>query len=349
MDSSQPSPSGSFLPYLLRKKWKAENEGSSEEPPSTVSPQHLTELYPAITRAEKSRILHCVFTAQEIENRMQQISKVVLVDIQKQIQKGEEAYYEDTNGHGNLFRGWDAFVDSKDSGVASASSVPQGTKRIPTDCRWFSASSRGTLKPARSNATMVKHAPASVPLVPPVAECPSNVQSIVDPKSTAPEKSSSSCGTIANAEVGNDSLNENTKEDTKEPSGTSPLGNSAENEDPSAATKRKCRDEVDQCKIDNSEPKQKRSRDNSSNEKNLESTGSSVALEGEAKCTQSDAANIDETQQDAPVEFDGTKSSNDSDRDVQKDIVKPNSPRLDEKTKQEETQKRRSSRSRRSS
>jgi hypothetical protein len=80
---------------------------------------------------------------------MERISRDVLVDIQKQIHRGEEAYYEETNNRGNLFRGWDTFVDSKEIGIVNATSVPQGTRRIPADYRWFASSCKSLSRPAR--------------------------------------------------------------------------------------------------------------------------------------------------------------------------------------------------------
>lgn len=92
-----------------------------------------------------------IFSAQEIERHMQKISKHVLVDIYRQIHRGEESYYEETNGHGNIFRGWDTFVDSRDAlGSVGASSVPQGgSRRIAADNRWFTSSYSSVPRPAR--------------------------------------------------------------------------------------------------------------------------------------------------------------------------------------------------------
>jgi hypothetical protein len=40
-----------------------------------------------------------------------------MMEIQKQLYRGEEVYFEETQAHGNLFRGWDAFIDLKDVGI----------------------------------------------------------------------------------------------------------------------------------------------------------------------------------------------------------------------------------------
>ena len=149
MESTQLKPSGSFLPVFIRRKWKEENEASADGASSQLL---FSEQYPGITRAESSRAINRIFTAKEIEERMQKISKLVQVDLQKQIQRGEETYYEETNGHGNLFRGWDAFVDSRDSvGSAGVSSMPQGgSRRIPADNRWFASSCNNVARPNRA-------------------------------------------------------------------------------------------------------------------------------------------------------------------------------------------------------
>ena len=61
-------------------------------------------------------------------------ARAAISDIQKQLLIGEESYHEETNAHGNLFRGgWELFIDVKDS-------APSGHKRMPADYRWFSGS-----------------------------------------------------------------------------------------------------------------------------------------------------------------------------------------------------------------
>jgi Histone acetyltransferase subunit NuA4 len=153
MDSTAIAPSGTCLPAFLRRKWKDGNEALVGGPPPVLS---ISELHPHIARAEKSRVMHRIFTAKEIEERMQKISKQVLIDIQKQILRGEESYYEETNAHGNLFRGWDAYVDSRDAvGSAGLSSVPQGgSRRIPADNRWFASSCKSISRPGRPPSSL---------------------------------------------------------------------------------------------------------------------------------------------------------------------------------------------------
>jgi hypothetical protein len=159
-----PKPSGLALPLLLRRKWRdqkinAEPSPSSTVPSTSVAPiitsssslpndEVKVQSYPGLSETENSMLSNRIFTADEIEERMERIYKVALVDIQKQIHRGEETYYEDTYAHGNLFRGWDAFVDSKD--VAGSASAP------PADSRWFSASCRSVSRTVRPTQPLVR-------------------------------------------------------------------------------------------------------------------------------------------------------------------------------------------------
>ncbi len=357
MDSSQPAPSGSFLPYFLRKKWKAEN-GDPSALSSTGSSQHLSEEYPEITRAEKSRIMHRIFTAQEIEDRMQQISKNVLVDIQKQIYKGEEAYYEDTYGHGSLFRGWDAFVDSKEVGVTSATSVPQGTKRIPADYRWFSSSSRGALKPARSSSVVANLPPGGLPSVVTSSSTPSvtsaSIVALLERKISMPEKPISSGDATVKMEVTeNEPVESTTKVTTESAESTVERDDKdvPKTTDRVEGTKRKNRNETEQQEEESTEPSNKKSRDNDDQDKSIQSTSSRDVIDEEVKPTELGTVDIDEEKKETVVETEVTKRTGDEDQDTQKECeeTNPASPTKEDQMHLEEPQKRRSSRNRRAS
>lgn len=180
MDVTEPAPSGTCLPLFLRQKWKEQNEEGSS---TAGCPLSITEQYPQITRAEKNRSMSRIFSSKEIEDRIQRISKHSLVDIQRMIHRGEETYFEDTNGHGNLFRGWDTFVDSRDVlGSAGASLAPQGggSRRMPADNRWFASSCTSFSKSNRPPSSLSSGLPpirsataASVSEQPPSAAAPS--------------------------------------------------------------------------------------------------------------------------------------------------------------------------------
>lgn len=114
--------SGVELPLILQKKLKGQQKAPGEQ---------ATENEPDDENAE------CVFTAEELEERVLR-ARAAISDIQKQLIIGEESYHEETNAHGNLFRGgWELFIDVKDS-------APSGHKRMPADYRWFSGSYVGT-------------------------------------------------------------------------------------------------------------------------------------------------------------------------------------------------------------
>lgn len=355
MDSSQPAPSGSFLPYFLRHKWKIEHGDSS-------APEESTEPYPEMTRAEKSRIVHRVFSAQEIEDRMQQISKGVLVEIQKQIYKGEEAYFEDTNGHGNLFRGWDAFVDSKEIGATGAASVPQGTKRIPADCRWFSSSYRSPLKPARSNVAPVKLAPIG----------PSNVETFsasgtteissssatgrapLDPTPLQPETTTSIIDSIVKKES---NVKDQMKEDpipAKAELATNDEEMDKSPEAPEEESKRKHQEsQPEQGANESNDRKKKRSRDETGEDKPAR-VMENVDAEGTAddrSSTVETGVGLDEKIEtvDEPDLSRRRASNNDQVDHPELEESQSESLKTDDKAKREEPQKRRSSRNRKSS
>jgi hypothetical protein len=68
-----------------------------------------------------------------------------VTEIQRQIVRGEEVYYEETQAYGsNLFRGWETFIDSRDVLGTSSNTTTGvqggGPRRVPNDFRWFSSS-----------------------------------------------------------------------------------------------------------------------------------------------------------------------------------------------------------------
>ena len=129
-----PNPSGSFLPLLLRQKCAGDEKNV----------EGAAQSHPELTKTEAAVLSDRIFTTQDIEERIRKTT-LAMVEIQKQIFRGEEIYYEDTYSHGNLHRGWDAFVDAKDVGPASN---PQ-PKRVPGDFRWFSGSCRSVSRNAK--------------------------------------------------------------------------------------------------------------------------------------------------------------------------------------------------------
>ena len=134
------APSGISLPLLLRKKSNTQTE----------------------VKTPSKSIGKRVFSADAIEDRAKRTA-LAMIEIQKQVYSGEETYYDDTNSHGNLFRGWDAFafVDAKD--IGSSSSAPQPTnRRVPADSRWFSSSCGSVQRSGKTSLLSPKGAPPTV-------------------------------------------------------------------------------------------------------------------------------------------------------------------------------------------
>lgn len=152
-------PSGVQLPFILRQKVqqaraKAAQEaqsttdssitsgaGSGEQPPKN---KFMTAMIPGgggmaahySARAPLSaELLDRAFSTRDLETLIIK-SSVALAEVQKQIHRGEEAYYEETFSHGNIFKGWEGYLDAKDVSAASSSSNSgptsgSGSRRVP--------------------------------------------------------------------------------------------------------------------------------------------------------------------------------------------------------------------------
>ena len=160
----QPSrPSGYVLPqYLQRKRPRTTEENSSststapDDSPKSGGGSGRQTTTTRISSSEAAIRSNRVYECSELESLALQIT-ASMIDIQKQIHRGEESYYEDTYAHGSLFRGWDAFVDAKDvpggessgSGGMSQPSYSYSSRRVPSDLRWFSNSCRSVSRNAR--------------------------------------------------------------------------------------------------------------------------------------------------------------------------------------------------------
>jgi len=122
-----------------------------------------------LTQDERSELSNRVFTASELEERIWKTT-VAMFDIQRQLHRGEEIYYEGTYNHGSIYKGWDAFVDMKDIGPTSSSGLGgnqmNSSRRVPADSRWFS-SSCGSVSRTKPPA------PFPPPLITPPAKVPS--------------------------------------------------------------------------------------------------------------------------------------------------------------------------------
>eukprot|EP00536_Pseudo-nitzschia_multiseries_P000933 jgi/Psemu1/282669/fgenesh1_pg.11_\ len=170
-------PSGVSLPLFLKRKWgkeqrqkkqaqrgepsttdngdgekqtlgENEDDGNTtarneESPSETWEPQLRLRLDQELTRDETNELSNRVFTTAELEERIMKTTSAMF-DIQRQLHRGEEIYYEDTYNHGSIYKGWDAFVDMKDIGTTSSTgggaNQTSSNRRVPVDSRWFSTS-----------------------------------------------------------------------------------------------------------------------------------------------------------------------------------------------------------------
>lgn len=53
-----------------------------------------------------------IFTTNELEQKLS-VAYNALIDIQKQLSRGEELYFQETDTHGNLYKNWDSIIDVK--------------------------------------------------------------------------------------------------------------------------------------------------------------------------------------------------------------------------------------------
>jgi hypothetical protein len=130
--------SGEVLPLILREKLQQKRSGASDDSSSA----NIGSCGPEIARGLSVEDRNRKFTADELEDELWKTSQA-LVEVQRQIGRGEEVYYEETQAYGsNLFRGWETFIDSRDVGTSNNTANVQGggPRRVPNDFRWFSSS-----------------------------------------------------------------------------------------------------------------------------------------------------------------------------------------------------------------
>jgi hypothetical protein len=106
------------------------------------------------------------FTTQELEDLIWKSSQTI-VEVQKQIQRGEETYYEETQTHGSsVFKGFETFIDARDVGTSSGGPTSLSARRMPGDYRWFSSSCSNIARHMKQR-TFVPQAPPPAPTPPP--------------------------------------------------------------------------------------------------------------------------------------------------------------------------------------
>ena len=174
-------PSGVSIPLLLKRKWRKQQQRQPDVDTTDVTSSNNNNELPddgsvkdnkndgindsnadesvwgpqlrlrhdyALTTDETNELSNRVFTASELEERIWKTT-TTMVDIQRQLYRGEEIYYEDTYNHGSIHKGWDAFVETPasisglgggGSGGSSSQTSSSSSRRLPADSRWFSDS-----------------------------------------------------------------------------------------------------------------------------------------------------------------------------------------------------------------
>jgi len=117
-------PSGAALPAILQRKLK--REGIEQR--TTKEDVRITE------RNDPGR----VWTATSIEQGLQQTAAALQL-IQKQIARGEECYVDEASQH-NIYKGWDGFIDCRETNSSSGGVMTGPPRRMQSDNRWFSNS-----------------------------------------------------------------------------------------------------------------------------------------------------------------------------------------------------------------
>jgi len=230
-------PSGVSLPLFLKRKWEKELQQKKQiqkaETPATESgdnqqqnwsdnkdnhntayydetsnkkrePQLRLKLDQELTRDETNELSNRVFTTAELEERIMKTTSAMF-DIQRQLHRGEEIYYEDTYSHGSIYKGWDAFVDMKDIGSTSSSgggvNQTSSNRRVPADSRWFSTSCESvsrTTPPARFPPPLISLESLATAKLATIPEQHQNKQtSATDSKATTITKANPTPGTTA--------------------------------------------------------------------------------------------------------------------------------------------------------
>jgi len=74
--------------------------------------QSREDLFKNSKKEKRKEKIGSVFVYEELLDSYNQASSLVS-EMQRHLHRGEEAYFDDTNAHGNIFKGWDTFIDYK--------------------------------------------------------------------------------------------------------------------------------------------------------------------------------------------------------------------------------------------
>lgn len=132
--------SGLVLPLILRQKLQQRRDNDNDDSAAATIIKATIDPLTKTPASADDRNRTC--TADYLEDELWRSSQA-LTEVQRQIVKGEEVYYEETQAYGsNIYRGWDGFIDSRDisSHSNSGSMHHLNNRRMPHDFRWFSAS-----------------------------------------------------------------------------------------------------------------------------------------------------------------------------------------------------------------
>lgn len=147
-------PSGVKLPFALRKKVEEERAKVRADSQTTKDEyKFMTAVEPPGDSANATLsddLVGRVFSSEDLEKRIWKAT-VAMVELQKQVHRGEETYYDETFNHGNIFKGWEGFLDAKDVGNSDGI----GGRRVPADFRWFSSSCRSVNRSPRPSPLTV--------------------------------------------------------------------------------------------------------------------------------------------------------------------------------------------------
>lgn len=162
--SNGQSPSGVSVPSILLQRLKQQQADAS----SALESSHAV--------LPQSTIPGALSEASSVEDQLLRRTSQALMEIQKQIQRGEETYYEETQAYYNssLFRGFDTIIDARAinlnshsngmPGGGNSNNSQSGPRRMPADFRWFSSSFTSIPRHGNTKSASIAASRASQPL-----------------------------------------------------------------------------------------------------------------------------------------------------------------------------------------
>ncbi|KAL7505026.1 hypothetical protein ACHAXN_002559 [Cyclotella atomus] len=173
MSNPKPNQSGRAWPAALRREL-----GMPDPSKKTSDDEDASSLSTRPIPIQQRTAIHS--SNAPTPNQLRQYihrSYAAITSLQRQIYRGEESYFEDSYGHGNIFLGWDnIWIEAgSENGTNAGGDIQMhktpSLKKMPNDHRWFSTSckidpkgdgkveailSRGSLVEPPQSATPVK-------------------------------------------------------------------------------------------------------------------------------------------------------------------------------------------------